>query len=193
MTKRAFFTLLVVVAALTAGSVASRATEAAWARLNQGGYTILLSHTQATSRGDPPNFTLDDCATQSQLTSNGRTQARRQGTRFAARAVSITTVYTSEYCRATNTAELAFGSQTIEPAPELNRLGHDGADADAQLQGMLERINGFFGPGNQIFITHPENIEALTGADIRPGEAIIVTGDEDTPATPDIVGRILLN
>ncbi|MGL4404804.1 MAG: histidine phosphatase family protein, partial [Notoacmeibacter sp.] len=43
------------------------ATEVAWAKLSEGGHTILLRHAKAPGTGDPAGFKLDDCATQRNL------------------------------------------------------------------------------------------------------------------------------
>ena len=90
-------------------------------------------------------------------------------------------------------AELTFGSEEIEPVPDLNRLGATDQDREAQIAAMLERINGFSGPGNQVFITHAENVEALTGTPSRDGEVIVLDPAGEAGAMPAVVGRILLN
>lgn len=185
-----------LVAAALAGLIAltgqATATEAAWARIANGGYSILLAHAPTMGSGQPAGFELDDCTTQNRLSDRGRTMARRWGTRFAARAVALTTIYTSQWCSAEETASLAFGSYPIENAPAFNLLGAFEADEDAQFDEMLAMIADFRGPGNQLFITHPENITALTGTLPRDGEAVIVElGEEDED--PNVAGRILLN
>jgi phosphohistidine phosphatase SixA len=169
------------------------ATEAAWARAMNGGHTLVMRHAPAVSDRDPANFDIDDCATQSPLSQEGLTQARRQATRFAVRNVPISAVYTSQYCRAQEHAELTFGSAEIVPVPELNRLGAQGENAEDQLAAMIERINGFTGPGNQVFITHGENVEALTGSPSREGEVILLDAAAEPGGMPQVVGRILLN
>jgi hypothetical protein len=77
----------------------SAATEAAWARLAQGGYTILLGYAR-TPGGEPLRPDLGDCENRKSLTDRGIQEARRIGMRFAARAVSISAVYSGEFCRA---------------------------------------------------------------------------------------------
>ena len=168
------------------------ATEAAWARITNGGYTILLQHAE-TIGGDGPEVDPEDCSTQANLSDRGRTQARRQGTRFAARAIAISAIYTSNYCRTQETAELAFGSIQAEVIPELDPLGAGDSGEEEQLAALVARIDAFKGPGNQLMITHAENIRALTGTYARDGEAIILAPTPEDSSTPDVVGRILLN
>ena len=53
--------------------------EEAWDALAQGGNVVLMRHAIAPGGGDPPGFRLDDCATQRNLSEEGRAQARRIG------------------------------------------------------------------------------------------------------------------
>jgi phosphohistidine phosphatase SixA len=185
-----------VAIAMVAGSAIASgpalATEAAWVRLSNGGYTILLQHSQ-TLGGDASVVDPQDCSTQAVLSDRGRTQARRQGTRFAARAVIINGIYTSEYCRTQETADLAFGSYSVEVLQELDPLGQAEMSEEEQLDAIIARINGFRGPGNQLFITHGGVVQALTGTTPRDGEAVIVGPVPEGSDRPAVVGRILLN
>lgn len=167
----------------------ARATEAAWARLATGGYTILMMHALAPGVGDPPYFDIEDCTTQRNLSDRGRQLANRQGVRFAARAVSISRVYASRWCRTLETAKNAFGNVEAEPIEALDYFEGDGED---QTNAAIEIIKAFRGPGNQVMITHPQNIEALTGTIPRAGEAIIVAPARDGDGI-DVVARLLLN
>jgi hypothetical protein len=172
----------------TAGA---RATEAAWARLATGGYTVLMTHALAPGIGDPPYFELGDCTTQRNLSDRGRQLARRQGVRYAARAVSISKVYASRWCRTLETAENAFRDVEAEPLEALDYFEGDGKQ---QTEAIIDIVKAFRGPGNQVMVTHPENIEALTGITPRPGEAVIIapTRGGDNPGI-EVVARLLLN
>lgn len=189
---------LVAIALLVLGFSAPGAgsTEAAWARLATGGYTILLTHALAPGTGDPPFFELGDCATQRNLSDRGRQQARRRGVRFAARAVSITRVYSSQWCRTVETSTNAF-REDPEILEALDLVEDDPDALAAKNEEVIEIIRNFRGPGNQVMVTHPENVEALTGIVPREGEAIIVAPSrkpegEDNPAL-DVVARLLLD
>lgn len=188
-----FLVFVVCMLAGTTVPISLQATEAAWARLATGGYTVLMTHADAPGIGDPPFFDLEDCATQRNLSDRGRQQARRWGVRFAARAVSIATVYASNWCRTLETAENAFRDATIEPTEALDLVEDDPGAHNGEA---IDIIRSFRGPGNQVLMTHPENVEALTGVRPRAGEAIIVApargGDEDSPAV-QVVARLLLN
>ena len=66
----------------------------------------------------------------------------------------------------------------------------DEAAAQAQLEAISELFADFSGSGNMVLVTHGENIQALTGAAPREGEAVIVRPDgEKRP----VLGRIIFN
>lgn len=190
LSRSAAAVLLVLIAAVTTSPPSASATEAAWARVANGGYTILLRHGRTNAPNDPPSAEIGDCATQNNLSDRGRQQASRIGARFAARATPISRIYTSEYCRTIETAELAFRSPAAEALPGLNPLDSDIEDEIAVLRDL---VDSFAGPGNQVVITHPENIRALLGNEPREGEAVILTSSGEEGGDPDIVGRILLD
>jgi phosphohistidine phosphatase SixA len=164
-----------------------QATEVAWAKLLEGGHTILLRHAFAPGIGDPANFKLDDCTTQRNLSDDGRQQAQRIGARFAARAIKVEVVLTSQWCRAKDTAKLAFPRIKITEEPVLNSFFADTSKKDEQTAAALKLIRAFEGSGNQVMVTHQVNIEALTGLAPREGEAIII--DADTNGVIKVLGR----
>lgn len=178
---------------LLACAMPVQATEAAWARLATGGYTILMRHAQAPGSGDPPGFDINDCATQRNLSDRGRQQAGRVGVRFAARAVTISAVYSSRLCRALDTARYAFRTPSAEPLPALDPLPEDPAERAAMIDQVLDIIRSFRGPGNQVMVTHQDNITALTGVELRAGEVLIVTPEEGSEYGLKIVARLLLH
>ena len=76
-------------------------------QLREGGFVLLLRHAQTVpGTGDPPGFTLDDCATQRNLSDEGREQARRIGARLRKERVPVGRVLTSAWCRCRETARL---------------------------------------------------------------------------------------
>jgi phosphohistidine phosphatase SixA len=165
----------------------AQATEVAWAKLLEGGHTILLRHAIASGSGDPANFKLDDCATQRNLSEDGRQQAQRIGARFAARAIKVDVVLTSQWCRAKDTAKLAFPRTKTIDEPALNSFFADPSSKDEQTASVIKRIEAFEGSGNQVMVTHEVNILALTGLSPREGEAIIV--DADPNGIIKVLGR----
>lgn len=170
----------------------SFATEAAWARLAQGGYTILLGYSRTPGGGEPLRPDLGDCENRKSLTDRGIQESRRIGMRFAARAVSINSIYSGEFCRALETAKLAFGRRDVETKAYLNSIV-GGADPDAIPPELIAAVEEFYGAGNLLMVTHPVLIKAISGTTPRQGEAIIIAPGANPGDKPRVVNRLLLD
>ena len=166
------------------------ATEAGWALLRQGGQIVLLVHANAPGVGDPAHFDIDNCRTQRNLSDRGRQQARRIGALFAARAEPVEKVYSSRYCRALETARLAFGERLVETDEALDSIARAPENAEKSDMAVIDRVRNYTGSGNLILVTHPENVLALAGVRAREGEAVIVAPREDGIT---VIGRIVFN
>ena len=64
--------LMILIIMLTGWTHSARASDEAWQALRQGGTVALFRHARAPGTGDPPNFRLDDCSTQRNLSDEGR-------------------------------------------------------------------------------------------------------------------------
>lgn len=192
---RIFLTLAAMLLFSGFSSANAEATEAAWAKLANGGYAILIRHADAPGTGDPSNFTLGDCSTQRNLSPRGRLQSQRMGARFLAKGVPIDQVVASEWCRTIDTAELAFGrNHEIVPLPAINSFFQDFSTRDQQTADTIAFIENLKYDSNTVLVTHQVNISALTGVVPRQGEAILVRpvkGEGDAPTTLEVVGRII--
>ena len=88
-------------------------------QLKDGGYILMIRHALAPGTGDPVNFKIGDCSTQRNLDDRGRAQARSIGERLRSSGIAKARVYSSQWCRCLETAELInLGSAT--PLPALN-------------------------------------------------------------------------
>jgi phosphohistidine phosphatase SixA len=170
----------------------SAATEAAWARLAQGGYTILLGYSRTPGGGEPLRPDIGDCENRKSLSDRGIQEARRIGMRFAARAVSISAIYAGEFCRAVQTAELAFGRRDVETKAYLNSIV-GGGDPDTIPPELITAVEAYDRAGNQLMVTHPVLIKAISGTTPREGEAIIIAPGENPGDKPRVVNRLLLD
>ena len=192
---RIFMMLAAMLLFVGFSSANAQATEAAWVKLQNGGYAVLIRHAQAPGTGDPENFELGDCSTQRNLSARGQLQAKRMGARFAAKGVPIDQVVASEWCRTLDTAEFAFGrSHDIQPLPAINSFFQDRSTEEAQTNETIKFIEGLKYNSNTIMVTHQVNITALTGIVPRQGEAILVRaikGEGDEPPTLKVEGRII--
>jgi phosphohistidine phosphatase SixA len=168
-------------------SSAAQATEAGWALLREGGHVVLLRHAYSAGTSDAAQIDFDDCRTQRALSDRGKQQARRLGSLLAARGQPVEQVYTSRFCRARETADLAFGSSLVKDMPALDP-GADTSVEQAARNEILALVEGFTGSGNLVLVTHEEVIRSLTGAGAREGEALIV---RRSPEGLHIAGRII--
>ncbi|GAB2971905.1 hypothetical protein GCM10023080_039830 [Streptomyces pseudoechinosporeus] len=91
------------------------------ASLRNGGLTIVIRHaTTDQSQPDDATVDLNDCATQRNLSAEGRSDARAIGTAVRRLDIPVGEVWASPYCRSRDTAELAFGR--FEVVNGLERL-----------------------------------------------------------------------
>lgn len=184
--------ILTLVCAITIGLGATQiatASEAAWQQLQAGRSVALLRHARAPGTGDPQNFRLEDCATQRNLSDDGRAQAQDIGRRFRERKVSVERVLSSRWCRSLETARLAFGDVT-EPFPPLDSFFSDRGQEERQTRAVRQIIEEWRSPGVLVLVTHQVNITALTG--VFPAEGEILVLKPKTSGGFDLVGRIKL-
>ncbi len=99
--------------------------------LREGGYVIYFRHA-ATDRRGQPDDDLSTCETQRNLNAAGRRQAREIGAAFRSLGIPVGRVVASPYCRAKDTATLAFG-RVDEETMALKDGGRPLADLVAGL------------------------------------------------------------
>lgn len=165
-----------VVLALGSMHCGSHADEAGWAALRQPGAIALFRHANAPGVGDPAGMRLGDCSTQRNLDEAGRAQAMRLAQQFRERGIAVGRVLSSRWCRATETARLAFGGLghgiTEEPAFD-STFGVSGRD-EAQVARARAVLRQWKGPGALVVVTHQVNIRALTDISTTSAEGLVV-------------------
>lgn len=167
---------VVALACAAIGNAVASTEGAAWAALKQGGYVVLMRHAQTVpGTGDPPHFKLEDCATQRNLNDLGRSQSRAWGAAFRARGIPLDGVYSSQWCRCIDTANLAFNSLArVDTWPALNSHFDNPQTAALQRQQVLGGLGVRQRAGQSIvLVTHQVNITALTGEFVGMGEALV--------------------
>ncbi len=179
-TFSAMRTLVALVLVLLAGLRPAAATTSApdvWAELRKPGAIVLIRHALAPGVGDPPGMRIGDCATQRNLSDEGRAQARRLGEQFREQGVRVGQVISSQWCRTRETARLAFGN-AVRDEPAFNSFfGKDGAAREAQTARARELLARWKGPDTLVVVTHQVNITALTGLGAASGEAVVLARD----------------
>lgn len=177
---------LALLLALLLPASAARADEAAWAMLDQPGIIVLFRHAHAPGVGDPAGFKLGDCSTQRNLDDRGRQEASAIGAEFARRGVAVGQVLSSQWCRARDTAELAFPGRVVEE-PAFNSFFGNRQDEAAATAAARAVLGQWAGPGAMVVVSHQVNISALTGEVPRPGEGIVIRVDGGETS---VIGRI---
>ena len=156
-----------------------------WSAL-QPGSVVLFRHALAPGGGDPPVFKLDDCRTQRNLNDEGRAQALRIGQAFKARAIGVGAVWSSQWCRTRETADIAWPRQRIDQ-PAFNSFFGDRDAAPDQTRAAQALLADWRGPGVLVVVTHQVNITALTGIVPASGEGIIA---KPSAQGQTVLGRI---
>ena len=157
-------------------------------RLDEGGYVVMLRHATAPGVGDPENFRLGDCATQRNLSDAGRKEARRLGERLRAQGIASAKVYSSQWCRCVDTAEL-LDLGPVEALPALNSFFSRPADRAPKLDALRRFLAELPEDGPPvILVTHQVTISAITGRGAASGEGIVLAADGTR--RPPVVGTI---
>lgn len=174
MTKlRTFSVAIGALAIWLAGATVASAEQAAlWQALRDGGHVALIRHALAPGTGDPAGLTVGDCSTQRNLSEVGRAQAGRIGDRFRANGIAQAAVFTSQWCRCRDTADLmGLGDPTELPA--LNSF-HGRPERRAPQMAALESWLAERRPdGPMVLVTHQVVIAAATGSYASSGEMVV--------------------
>ncbi len=171
------------------------ATSAAWANpvplteIAKPGRVLILRHAYAPGNGDPDNFRIGDCATQRNLDSTGREQAKQIGRRLAQAGVTKAAVYSSQWCRCLETARL-LGLGPVTELPALNSFFSLPEKRDQSISALRRFLAGLPTSGPPVvLITHQVTVTGLTGIYPSSGGGAILqlngTGD------PKIIGEAL--
>lgn len=160
-------------------------------RLRSGGVVVLIRHSETEPGiGDPPGMRLEDCASQRNLSQEGRVQAQRIGKWFSRHGLAPLAVRSSAWCRCLDTAREAFGpsafgrSLAVESWPALNSFFQGHGQRERQLREAASRARmistqsaaGYF----EVWVTHQVVITALTGRHCAMGEMIVAASSPES-------------
>ncbi len=143
------------------------------AALKSGGHVLLLRHAQTVSGiGDPPQFKLNDCSTQRNLSVEGRAQAERGAASLRGAGITFSRVLTSQWCRCRDTA--AAFSNAPEDFTPLNSFFENRGTEPKQTREVRARVKNVQVRETWLLVTHQVNISALTGVTPSMGEGVVV-------------------
>ena len=141
--------------------------------LEEGGKLIFIRHAYAPGNGDPQNFNLNDCLTQRNLSDRGRKQAKIIGNIFSKTNVSLSGIFSSEWCRCKETASIAFSK--FETKKFLNsfysaKFANNRKKQVQEFENFLKKWNK---KDNLIFVTHYVVISEILNYAPSSGEIVI--------------------
>ncbi|MFZ9507587.1 MAG: histidine phosphatase family protein [Burkholderiaceae bacterium] len=148
-------------------------------QLAGGGWILMMRHEQTVPGvGDPPNFSLDDCATQRNLSDAGRARARRAGEAMRAAGLVPAVVRAGRWCRVRETAELAFGR--FETWTALDSFFGQSERAGAHRERVIDFARSYAGSGHAMLVTHQVNITGALEVYPEMGEVIAARLEQGT-------------
>ena len=158
------------------------------ARMKAGGHILMIRHALAPGTGDPANFRIGDCSTQRNLDDRGREQAKAIGKLLRSEGITSARVYSSQWCRCLETAELIDLGSAAE-LPALNSFYELTQDREPNLKALRKFIVEQPSDGVLvILVTHLVTISAITDVGVSSGEGVLLKLNKDAPY--EIVGRL---
>jgi phosphohistidine phosphatase SixA len=144
----------------------------------KGDHVALMRHALAPGIGDPENFQLEDCSTQRNLSQEGRDQAVKIGARLKEAGIVNADVFTSQWCRCLETAELLeFGPPV--PLPALNSFFREYEKKQEQTEALSSWLQNQPIEKPLILVTHQVNITAFSGIYPDSGEIVLMRRNVD--------------
>jgi broad specificity phosphatase PhoE len=158
------------------------------ARLRAGGLVVMFRHAATDpSDEDDPDVDLNDRGTQRNLIREGRVDARRIGRAFRDLRIPVGAVWASPYCRARDTAQLAFGRHRVVHGLERLYPVLDEA-ADRRMNRLIRERAPDRGDPNLVISAHGVYPSVLEPAvTLEEGEAAIY---DVGAASVRLLGRI---
>ena len=153
--------------------------------LYEGGKIIFIRHAIAPGNGDPTDFKINDCSTQRNLSQSGIDQSKLIGLFFKENNIKIDKVFSSEWCRCKDTAEIAFKNYKTFKALNSFYDPKFVENEKKQIKDLKKFIKEWDSDKNIIFVTHYVVILSLLNMGVSSGE--IVVADKDL----NIIGSIV--
>ncbi len=137
------------------------------------GDILFIRHALAPGFGDPDHFQLRRCDTQRNLDEKGRNQARNLGKLLKKSGIPFDQVYSSQWCRCLETAELLNLGPVIEE-PGLNSFFQGIVNQEETLTRLREKMKEIQNAGDHvIMVTHYVTIIAITGIAVSSGGGVV--------------------
>ena len=136
------------------------------------GRVLMLRHALAPGFGDPSNFQLRDCSTQRILDEVGLEQSRQIGNAFRKAGLRFEGVYSSQWCRCLETAQL-INMGKVQELIGLNSFFQGIVPREATLASLRKFLQDLPPDGDLVLlVTHQVTISAITGMGVSSGGAV---------------------
>jgi hypothetical protein len=147
--------------------------------IEKGGHIIYFRHFETSiDYPDQIKATVSECWTQRNISAAGFAQAQRIGKYFYSKNIPISRVIASPFCRAWQSAALAFGQkyEVIDGLKLPPAEKYDAAQLAEMKNGLLPFISSPPPAGqNLVIIAHDDNLPAAGGPDVKKqGEAVVL-------------------
>jgi phosphohistidine phosphatase SixA len=143
-------------------------------RLKNGGHVLMIRHAHAPGTGDPNDFKIGDCTTQRNLDEQGKAQAREIGNWLRAGGIMSAKVYSSQWCRSLETAQLIDLGRVTE-LPALNSFFSNPEASESTLTALRAFLAQQPRDGELILlVTHYVNISGIAGIGVLSGEGVVL-------------------
>jgi len=145
--------------------------------LERPGTVAIMRHALAPDTPEEgATFDIGDCATQRTLNEAGREQARRTGAALRAQGIAFDHVWSSQYCRCRETADL-MDVGAVEEVAALNSFPEGQLRSPEQTGAVRERLAALPKGDRALIVTHQTNIAALTTRVTDAGEILVALRD----------------
>ncbi len=198
-----YITFILFISAITLTACAQQTPKAETAKtsnneiiqaLQSGGHIVYFRHAETEKDyADQVDAVMGDCSTQRSLSEKGWKDAKAIGKAFEEFAIPIQKVYSSQYCRAWQTADLAFGS--YDKKADLNFIPAE-EFTDEQMEQMRKSVWPYVTKvpkegKNIIIVGHDDLFEAASGIYPEPqGIGYVLKPDGENF---EIIGNVLPN
>ena len=142
-------------------------------QLLDGNKLIFIRHAYAPGSGDPDNFNLNDCSTQRNLSEEGRKQAQKIGKFFTNNNIKIKKVFSSEWCRCKETAEIAFEGYSTKNFLNSFYSSKYAKNKKKQIEELENYVQQLKSSKNLVFVTHYVLISEVLNYAPSSGEIVV--------------------
>ena len=156
-------------------------------QLLDGNKLIFIRNAYAPGSGDPDNFNLNDCSTQRNLSKEGRNQAQKIGEFFEKNNIKIEKVFSSEWCRCKETAEIAFEDYSTKNFLNSFYSSKYSKNKTKQIEELDNYVEQLKSKQNIVLVTHYVLISEVLNYASSSGE--IVVSDKNF----NIIGSVEIN